>query len=302
MNLPSERDAPMARRVNLPAEGDAASRYIELLKACLTRVLFIDEELTEVSGWPRTVALGKPRDVWAELDRMGWKIVRPTRRQFARLRGKDVPPHAETMIGRKRMNNVHELVESVLAESVPGDLVEAGVWRGGAAILMRGILVAHGVEDRLVWACDSFRGLPEPDVDQYPVDESLKLDPGAKRERSMKSVLAVSLDEVKANFEHYGLLDDGVRFLEGWFSDTLPTAPIEQIAVLRVDADLYESTMDALVHLEPKVSPGGYVIIDDYNGLEACQQAVDAYRAQHGIEDPIVEIDWTGVWWRKSPR
>jgi O-methyltransferase len=286
--------------MNLPPHGDAATRYIELLKGCLTRELFIDEELTEVSGWPRTVALGKPREVWAELDRMGWKIVKPTTRQVARLRGKDVPPHAETMIGRKRIDNLHQAVETVLDESVPGDLVETGVWRGGAAILMRGILVAHGVEDRLVWACDSFQGLPEPDVGQYPIDESLRLDPEAKRERSMKSVLVVSLDEVKANFEHYGLLDDGVRFLEGWFSDTLPGAPIDRVAVLRVDGDLYESTMDALVNLEPKVSAGGYVIIDDYNGLEACRTAVDEYRKERGIDDTIEEIDWTGVWWRKS--
>jgi hypothetical protein len=110
----------------------------------------------------------------------------------------------------------------------------------------------------------------------------------------------VSLDEVKANFEHYGLLDDGVRFLEGWFSDTLPGAPIDRVAVLRVDGDLYESTMDALVNLEPKVSAGGYVIIDDYNGLEACRTAVDEYRKERGIDDTIEEIDWTGVWWRKS--
>jgi O-methyltransferase len=288
--------------MNLPPVGDAASRYIELLKGCLTRELFIDEELTEVSGWPRTVAIGKPREVWAELDRMGWKIVKPTSRQVARLRGKDIPPHAETMIGRKRMDNLHELVEAVLDEGVPGDLVETGVWRGGASILMRAILVAHGAVDRRVWVCDSFRGLPEPDVGQFPVDASLKLDPDAKRERSMKTVLAVSLDQVKANFEHYGLLDEGVCFLEGWFRDTLPDAPIDQIAVLRVDGDLYESTRDALVHLEPKVSAGGYVIIDDYNGLEACRQAVDEYRSEQGIVDQIHDVDWTGVWWKKSAR
>ena len=118
----------------------------------------------------------------------------------------------------------------------------------------------------------------------------------------MKTVLAVSLDQVKANFAHYGLLDENVCFLEGWFRDTLPDAPIGHIAVLRVDGDLYESTMDALVHLESKVSIGGYVIIDDYNGLEACRQAVDEYRSEHGIVDEIHDVDWTGVWWKKSAR
>ncbi len=287
--------------MNLPAEGDAASRYIELIKSCLTRELFLDEEMTEVGGWPRTVALGKPREVWAELDRMGWKIVKPGR-AVARLRGKDVPPYAETMIGRKRMDNLHQLVDAVVADGVVGDLVETGVWRGGASIFMRAVLAARGDTTCRVWVCDSFEGLPEPDVEQFPIDESLTLDPADKPERNMKKVLAVSLDEVKGNFEHYGLLDDQVCFLQGWFRDTLPSAPIDQVALLRVDGDLYESTIDALVNLEPKVSPGGYVVIDDYNGLEACRQATDEYRAQHGIDDEMVTIDWTGVWWQKSAR
>ena len=97
---------------------------------------------------------------------------------------------------------------------------------------------AYQVTDRRVWAADSFAGLPAPNPTEYPEDTGLDL--------SQNAYLAVSLQEVQRNFRHYGLLDGQVQFLPGWFRDTLPTAPIEQLAVLRIDGDLYESTMDAL--------------------------------------------------------
>ena len=161
---------------------------------------------------------------------------------------------------------------------------------------MRALLEVHGDQDRLVWACDSFAGLPEPDVDRYPADEMLIEDPNVKE--MFEGLLAVPVEQVKKNFERYGLLDDRVRFVEGWFSETLPNAPIEQIAVLRLDGDLYESTIGALVNLEPKVSPGGFVIVDDYGSIDACRQAVADYRERRGIADQIVTVDWTGVFWR----
>ena len=154
------------------------------------------------------------------------------------------------------------------------------------------MLEAYGDPTRSVWVADSFEGLPVPDAERYPADSGL--------DWSHVEVLKVGADAVRANFERYGLLDDRVRFLEGWFSDTLPDAPIEAISVLRLDGDLYESTMDALVALEPKVSPGGFVLVDDYGGWVPCREAVEDYRAAQGITDPIVEVDWTGVWWRKS--
>jgi O-methyltransferase len=91
-----------------------------------------------------------------------------------------------------------------------------------------------------------------------------------------------------------------VVFLKGWFRDTLPTAPIEKVSILRLDGDLYESTMDSLVSLYPKVSSGGYVIVDDYGSTPPSAKAVTDYRTKHGIDEPIVKIDWTGVYWRKK--
>jgi hypothetical protein len=196
------------------------------------------------------------------------------------------------MIGIHRLDNLHFCVEDVLARKVPGDLMETGVWRGGASILMRAILKVHGVTDRRVWCADSFEGLPPPDPAKYPHDVNLTLNQFRQ--------LAVSLEEVQTNFRRYNLLDDQVRFLKGWFRDTLPGAPVERLAVLRMDGDLYESTMDALSALYPKVSRGGYVIVDDYGDVPPCRQAVHDYWQRHGIQEEIIQIDQAGVFWMKQ--
>ena len=250
---------------------------------------------------PRAGLLGEPDEVWDALRNAGLRIVRPVRdlELSEKEKGAAWPPHSETMIGSARLDNVQDLVTRVLGDGIPGDLVETGVWRGGTIILMRAVLDAYGDSRRRVWGCDSFEGLPEPDTDRYPADEEFMM-PSSLERSLAEQMLAVSLERVKANFVRYDLLDDRVAFLKGWFRDTLPTAPIDHIAVLRVDGDLYESTMDALVHLEPKVSPGGFIIVDDYNGIDACRLAVDEYRAAHTITNEIHDIDWTGVWWQKS--
>ena len=204
--------------------------------------------------------------------------------------GRDWPSRAMTMIGQKRLDNLQFCIEDVLERNVPGDLIETGAWRGGATIFMRAVLRAHGVTDRTVWVADSFEGMPPPEVRSSPIDAGSDLHESEE--------LAVSLEIVQENFRRYRLLDEQVRFLKGWFKDTLPGAPIERLAVLRLDGDFYESTMDALVNLYPKLSPGGYVIIDDY-ALGVCKRAVHDYREQHGITEELVEIDWTGVYWQK---
>jgi O-methyltransferase len=213
----------------------------------------------------------------------------------ARDTGQDWPVDAETMIGMQRLTSLQECVETVLQENVPGDLVECGVWRGGASILMRAVLAAYGDGERSVWLADSFEGVPPPDTENYEADKLPWYSIGLHK---AAPILAVSQEEVRANFERYGLLDDQVRFLPGWFKDTLQDAPIERIAVLRLDGDLYESTIQALDGLYPRLSPGGFCIIDDFN-LEYCRKAVADYRAKHGISAEIVRIDQCGVFWRK---
>lgn len=222
---------------------------------------------------------------------VGGEASRESHNASLRLEGRDWPVVAPTMIGAARLDNLQRCVESVLQDDVPGDLIETGVWRGGAVIFMRGVLKAYGVTDRRVWAADSFKGLPAPDGEKYPHDKHLHLE--------QYDQLAISRTEVERNFERYQLLDDQVGFLEGWFRDTLPRAPIERLAVLRLDGDLYESTTDALTNLYDRLSPGGYVIVDDYS-IPACKQAVQDFRQARGITDDIVRIDWTGVFWRRA--
>jgi O-methyltransferase len=207
-----------------------------------------------------------------------------------RAAGRDWPATAETMIGLFRLQNLQECITDLLQRGVPGDLIETGVWRGGACIFMRAVLKAFGDTTRTVWLADSFQGLPRPDPTTYPPDRGDML--WAVQE------LAVSIETVKANFERYGLLDDQVRFLPGWFRDTLPTAPIGQLALLRLDGDMYESTMVALRSLYPKVSPGGYVIVDDYGAIVSCRQAVTDFRTEFAIHNELRQIDWTGVFWQ----
>lgn len=213
----------------------------------------------------------------------------------ARDRGLDWPAVAHSMIGRQRMTNLRDLCCDVIENRVPGDFIETGVWRGGACILMRGILRAYGDTKRTVWVADSFEGLPKPDPEKYAADAGDK--------HHTVDVLAVSLEQVQDNFRRYGLLDDQVRFLKGWFRDTLPQAPIKKLAILRLDGDMYESTMDGLVNLYHKVSPGGYVIVDDYHAVRSCRRAVHDFLKSLGKagEVTIQQIDGTGVFWQIAP-
>jgi hypothetical protein len=206
---------------------------------------------------------------------------------------------AHTMTPLVRLDNVEHCVVDVLERGVPGDLLEAGVWRGGVTILMRGILKAYGVTDRRVWVADSFRGLPAPDRERFPLEAQAHAGPVMTE---VYRHFAVSLDDVKRNFARYDLLDEQVRFLPGWFREVLPGAPIDSLAVLRLDGDYYESTMDALLNLYPKVSAGGYVIVDDYgeNLWTHCRRAVDEFRERLGIRTELVAVDSKCVYWRRD--
>ena len=198
--------------------------------------------------------------------------------------------YAHTLIGRKRLDHLQKCVETVLDEDIPGDLVETGVWRGGSCILMKAVLAVRGVTDRKVWAVDSFEGLPPPTLHQ---------DAGLDMTKEQFPFLAVSKKKVQELFNRYQLLDDQIVFVEGWFRDTVPKMPVDEIAVLRLDGDLYESTMDALSGLYSKVSSGGFVVIDDYHVLPPCEQAVEDFRREAGVTVPLQEIDNHAVFWRK---
>lgn len=262
------------------AEEALRADYIELLKKTVAHALWAEHPSGD-AGFLERLRLIAPSI-------FGRSSSVPTNS----LEGRGWPEYAHTMIGLARLDNLQSCVENVLRDGVPGDFIETGVWRGGACIFMRGILRGYGDTTRKVWLADSFKGLPPPDVERAPADK------GDKHHRY--EALAISREEVEASFKAYGLLDDQVGFLEGWFKDTLPSAPIERLAVCRLDGDMYESTMDAFDNLYSKLSVGGYLIVDDYGAVPACKLATDEFRAKHRISEPLIPIDWTGVYWRKE--
>jgi O-methyltransferase len=188
-----------------------------------------------------------------------------------------------TMIGQRRLENVQACVSSVLRDGIAGDLIECGVWRGGAAMLMQAVLAVHGFRDRGIVLADSFDGVPAPNAERFPQDAGFTL----HQDRD----LAVSSGEVIRNFRRYGLLRPNVTVLEGWFRDTLPTLRGKSWSLIRLDGDLYESTHDGLTNLYEGLAPGGYLIIDDYGVYPACAAAVHDFRAKHGITEAIIDID-----------
>lgn len=255
----------------------SADRYLSLLMQVLT-------DYVNINVHDGTLFV---RPEYAGLDLTDLDV-----RRAIRAEGGDWPQRAFSMAGLKRLENLRFCIERVVADGVPGDVVETGVWRGGACILAKAVLNALGATDRWVWLADSFQGLPPPDFERYPGEFTNDL--------SNVDFLKAGRRVVAENFNRFGLLDWRVGFIEGWFRDTLPQAPVKSIAVLRLDGDLYESTIVALDSLYDRVPTGGYVIIDDFGAVPACADAVTDFRQRRGITDPIIGIDWTGVYWRKS--
>ncbi|MBN1597129.1 MAG: TylF/MycF family methyltransferase [Bacteroidales bacterium] len=266
--------------------------YIDLLKLTLTDYHRITYPVFE------PVKTGKKKSIRTKIILRYLKkrnlVICKRRLQDKELReiGKDYPLHADTMIGLRRLNNIEDCFKDILENNIEGDLIETGVWRGGATIFMKALLKANNCKNRNVWVADSFEGLPPPNEDKYKADKG--------DTHYLNDSLAISIDTVKENFKKYNLLDDKVKFLKGWFKDTLPKASIKKLALIRLDGDMYESTMDGLVNLYKKLSVGGFIIIDDYGAVEGCRKAVQDFRNEHGITEEIKEIDWTAVFWQKK--
>jgi O-methyltransferase len=270
------------------------SLYIDLLKYTLTDYHRINiGEYQPISSKKPTLKFKLLLRFNEFLKEKGYnicKIVTPS--QEDRINGKDWPLYADTMIGLKRLTNIEYCFQQIVKENIPGDLIETGVWRGGATIFMKALIEEYKISNRIVWVADSFEGLPKPDENKYSADKGDRFHEYEE--------LAISLDTVKSNFKKYGLLDDNVKFLKGWFKDTLPIAPINKLAILRLDGDMYESTMDGLVNLYPKLSIGGFIIIDDWGAVTACKKAVIDFRNKNNITEEIIKIDWSGIYWRKE--
>lgn len=268
--------------------------YIELLKNVLTGAVY------EESAWRRED--GYHRDKFRPLKSLrqfflkrwakrGYLVVKAQHFDAKKRElGTDWPLFGYSMVGKRRLDQLEVAIRTIAAEQIPGNILEAGVWRGGASMFMKALLNHLGEGHRQLWLADSFEGLPKP-----------RLAPDTKDKRhdlSECDFLKVSIETVSANFERFGLLDENVRFLKGWFCDSLPHANPGKLALLRLDGDLYESTMDVLKPLYQNVVPGGFVVVDDYLAWSGCREAIDEFRELHKIKAQMFNIDGTGVYWR----
>lgn len=178
---------------------------------------------------------------------------------------------------------IRRAVEYVHRNRIEGDLLEAGVWRGGAVIFMRGLFDAYGITDRRVVAADSFAGIPKNKrATNDPVDD-------------WPDRWVASLEEVKGNIARFGMLDERVEFCVGFFEDSLASLAERRFAVIRLDSDSYDSVETSLNILYPLLSTGGLTIIDDWH-LPGCRMAVEGYRSRWGITDPIQVVGGNAYW------
>ncbi len=230
--------------------------YLDLLAQSLTNYLYL--------GGKNTV-LDYATISRKTYDDFKWKIC------------EEAIPH--TLLHQSQLCNIESCIVSVVRDGVAGDIIEAGVWRGGAAIYMRAVLSVLGVTDRNVWLADTFEGIPKStrytDTED-PVD-------------AWEDRWSASVDQVRTTFARYGMLDKQVMFLKGPFSETLNPCPTGALSVVRLDGDAYESTRDAIEALYPCIQPGGYIIVDDWH-LDSCRRAILEYREKHGIEEKIVGL------------
>jgi O-methyltransferase len=274
-SFPPVPDEPRPIRARGPAESDdLRDAYLDLLKLSLCDL---------VGAETRMVWKGEGIVFTRQLD--------GDEQRRWRVDGSDWPENALTMVGLRRLDDLQTRVEELVADGVTGDVIEAGAWRGGASILMRATLDSLG-DDRRVWVADSFQGFPRPEPGT--ADEVLETDLGAN------DYFAPGVDAVKGYFERFGVADR-VEFVPGFFEQTMAGLAGRSWAMIRLDADGYGATRLALDTLYPGLARGGYIVVDDYftPGLDVCRDAVDGFRTEHGIDDPITRIDWTGARWRK---
>lgn len=270
-------------------------RYLGLLKRALGNMLYPELELQidHLAGGANGLS-------GADLERFQRDIAERQPEDFARLvagklQGTGPLRFAHTMIGLFRLSNIERCAERIFADRIPGDFLEAGVCKGGAAIFMRGLQVAHGAGERKTFVVDSFEGVP-------PSDQARDAGYDIHFEEARHPWLACSEESVRDHFSRYDLLDPNVEFVKGWLAESLPRASIGPLALLRIDVDLYSSTMESLDLLYDKVVEGGFVIVDDYGFLPCCRDAVDEFRARRGVSEPIRWVDGSGIYWRKEAK
>ena len=206
-----------------------------------------------------------------------------------------------TMVEYERLANAYEVARLAEKNKIRGAFVECGVWKGGAAALM-----AHAAKEaksgRKTWLFDSFEGLPEPTKEDGSQARAYASDRNSGRLASIQKCVGPLEDVQRLFFSILKFNPDDIYFGKGWFQDVLPREKqnVGEIAVLRLDADWYESTKCALENLYDNVVQGGYILIDDYGHWEGCKKAVDEFLAARNIKADLQKVDYAGVYFQKQ--
>jgi O-methyltransferase len=234
-------------------------------------------------------------------EKTGWRVIRsletPGALPDATARDLDTirRVRAYTMTSAERQWALINAVRYVVQARVAGDIVECGVWRGGAAMAAALTLLGEGAGDRRLWLYDTFAGMTEPAPDS---DGSAAVDEWRQHRRrdGESDWCRASLEDVRANMELTGYPAEHVRYVKGSIEETLrdPMNIPDRIAVLRLDTDWYESTRIELEKLYPRLAAGGVLIIDDYGYWQGARKAVDEFFAAGVAPILLNRIDETG--------
>jgi hypothetical protein len=203
-----------------------------------------------------------------------------------------------TMTGALRMYALYQAVRYIERANIPGDIVECGVWRGGSAMVAAMTLLELGKTDRTIWLYDTFEGMTLPsdrDVDADGRSALLRWKTewaaSARGDGAGSDWCYASLEEVRRNVQSTGYPADRLRFVQGKVEETIPAQSPPQIALLRLDTDWYESTYHEFVHLYPRLSERGVLILDDYGSWKGAREATDRYFAEHGNMPFLSRVD-----------
>lgn len=202
---------------------------------------------------------------------------------------------AYTMTSRERQHALYDAVRHIAKAGIPGDIVECGVWRGGSSMIAAEALMKEGDTARTLYLYDTFAGMSEPtekDVNLHGRDARSRWTGLQKADFNEWDYAPI--EDVEANMRATGYPMEQVRLVKGKVEETIPGTVPERIALLRLDTDWYESTKHELVHLFPRLSDGGILILDDYGHWQGARQAVDEYFAEHGVCMHLIRIDYTG--------
>lgn len=198
-----------------------------------------------------------------------------------------------TMTSNSSLISLIDSVEYIVNNKIPGSFVECGVWRGGSMMAVAKTLMSMNSDDKDLYLFDTFTGMTKPSKFDVGIGTEEKASEIFEKEKTgddTSNWIRASIEEVKKTFKKVGYDEKKLHFIEGKVEETIPKNTPSEISLLRLDTDWYESTKHELIHLFPKLSKGGIIIIDDYDDWEGCRKAVDEYIINEKIPLLLVKI------------